>query len=218
MTKTSPLADILVSIRTGSLACSRLFQVQRKYQRTRESSRIRRAVIVVLAMLGSVFLSNCGGFPNGGKTEWKKYDIEDGNFAISLPTAPTTETKTQNVAGQRIEVKMVHSEDGRVTYAVMYCDYPGGNVFSDSPQELFDAAQADLAKRNPGAIVVSTKKVSLDRFTGREIQISASGGIHYLRLFYVRFRLFQVHASVPTGTASTVDVTRFLNSFRLLGN
>ena len=212
MIKTRPLADILVSIRAVTRVCCTLFPVRRRHPRTRESSEIRRAIIVALAMLGSVFLSNCGGFPNGGKTEWRKYDIEDGNFAISLPTAPTTQTKTENIAGERIEVKMVASEDGRVTYAVMYCDYPGGNVFSDSPQDLFDAAQADLAKRNPGAIVVSTKKVSLDRFTGREIQISATGGIHYLRLFYVRFRLFQVHASVPTGTASNLDLTKFLNS------
>jgi hypothetical protein len=167
-------------------------------------------------MVGSVFLSNCGGLPNSGKSEWKKYDIDDGNFAISLPNAPTTQSETENIAGQKIELKQVVSKNGSVTYDVMYCDFPGGNIFSDSPQELFDSAQAGLVKKNPGMTVLSTKKVSLDRFTGREIQLSASGGIHYLRLFYVRFRLFQVHAAVPTGTASTLDVTKFLNSFKLL--
>jgi hypothetical protein len=164
-------------------------------------------------MSGFVFLSSCGDLGTG-KIEWKKYDVADGNFAVLFPTPPTTQKTTENLEGEQIEVTLVMSEMGAVAYGVMYCDFPGGNVFSDSPQDLFDSVQADLVKEHPGAIV-STKKVSLDRFTGREIQLATSDGIRFLRLFFVRFRLFQVLAVVPT-ESSRVDVNKFLNSFRLL--
>ena len=41
-------------------------------------------------------------------------------------------------------------------------------------------------------------------------------GIHFVRLFYVRSRFFQVHAMVPNGESSEVGVTTFLKSFKLL--
>ena len=211
MTKTRLLADILTCMRTAPRHCAPI-PFGRKQSKPGQTS---RAVIVVLATMGAVFLSNCGGLKLGGKAEWKKYDIEDGNFAISLPTAPTTEKDSFRVAGQSIEMKIVSSENGSAAYVVAYCDFPGGNVFSDSPQELFDKVQAGMAKDFQGTIT-NTKRVSLDRFTGREIQISGSAGIHFVRLFFVRFRLFQVHAVVPTGDGANLDVSKFLNSFKLL--
>jgi len=210
--KTPLLAEILQSIRTATPTSSVLVREQEKHRSKRVHSQIRRPVTCIFVILGSAFLTNCTPFE---KADWKQYDITDGNFAISLPISPSTRKETMDIGGEQIDVKFVYSEIGSLAYGVAYCDYPGGNVLSDSPQEFFDEVQSGMAQRNKGKIV-STKKVSVDRFTGREIQMSVPDGTHYIRLFYVRFRLFQVHAVVLDGDAAKAEVSKFLNSFRLL--
>ena len=207
------LGEILQSIRTAAPTSAGMFRPGSRKRRERKPSPIRRPVLGLLAMLGSAFLSNCTPFPENA--EWKQYDITDGNFAITLPTSPSTKKEKMDIGGEPIDVKMVYSEIGSVAYGVAYCDYPGGNVLSDSPQDFFDDVQSGMAQRNKGKIV-NTKKVNVDRFTGREIEMSVPDGTHYIRLFYVRVRLFQVHAVVLDGDASKAEVSKFLNSFRLL--
>jgi len=180
--------------------------------RISESSPICRAVVVVLAMFGCVFLSSC--VPEV-KAEWKKYDIEVGNFSISLPSVPKiTQDKPVKTEGGPLEMTLVESENGSAQYAVGYADVPGGNILPDSPQGFFDQMEAYIVRKYSGT-VTKTKEVPLGRFTGREIQMSTSDGTLYFRLFYVRRRFFVVSALIPSGGASA-GVSTFLQSFKLL--
>ena len=213
MTKTSLFPDPYLSIRTDLRAFGAQFPVRGKQQRVREPSQKRRAVIAVIAMLGSLVLSSCEG-ASKENAEWKTYDIGQGNFSISFPSKPTTKTEPVHFSGRTAEMTVVTSEIGSSHYVVAFFDFTGSNL-PDSPQGLFDLLQAYIVEKNLGTIT-GTKEAPLGRFTGREIQMSSSRGIHYVRLFFVRSRFFQVHAIVPNGESSAVGVTTFLKSFKLL--
>ena len=213
MSKTSLLSDTYPCTRRALRARVAQYPVPRKQRKVGEASQKSRAVMLVLAMLGSALLTNCER--HAEKAEWRKYDIGDGNFSISFPSAPATRSEPLHFGGEAAEMTVVTSEIGSAQYVVAYFDVPGGNVLPDSPQGFFDQLQAYIVQKNLGTIT-GTKEVPLGRFTGRELQMSSSRGLHFVRLFYVRSRFFQVHAIVPKGEQSEVGVTTFLKSFKLL--
>jgi hypothetical protein len=70
---------------------------------------------------------------------------------------------------------------------------------------------------NPGVRLVARRAISLGVNPGREITVESSDGLICKDRFYVvNRRLYQVIAALPKEDRSSSQMTRFLDSFRLL--
>lgn len=142
------------------------------------------------------------------------FTSQEGRFSVLLPGTP--QQKSQQIALQGGASSTLHQfwvelQGGKVTYMVMYNDYP--------PQVTSQGAQAVLAKVRDGAAkgktLTSDASIEVNGVPGRAFTLTDSNGWNYsIHQFLAGQRLYQL--IVVSNKAHPAQLTdQFMNSFRI---
>ena len=153
-----------------------------------------------------------------GSAGWREFAPEEGRFSILVPRTPreTTETvETEMGTHDEHTFTVIH---GDIAYIVNYGDYPQSLRNVDS-RAMLDALR-DGAVESVGGKLLSERAISVDGYPGREVKIKVSNdsetAIMQVRIYIVRNRLYYIYTIAPETRASSPDVKKFLDSFKLL--
>lgn len=158
--------------------------------------------LAVFAVVG------CGG----GAAEWKEINSQEGRFTVRMPGSVKEEKLQQEKTPVGPLTLIVHvSESGKDTYRVEYTDLP-----PKVPFELADFVQP-IAARYDGK-VTEEKEHEFAGHKGRAFEIEAQKPKGYVtgRVYVVQNRLYQLLAIGPNARASSAEVKKFFDSFKLI--
>jgi hypothetical protein len=153
--------------------------------------------------------------------QWKPFVSTEGGFGVLAPGTLTHERKNDSPLGIPIDshtYKLIleWSADEAVGYTVMYSDFPDFLVAASDPSKMLDDAWKGAVKKADDKSY-KARDISLDGHPGKEVTHIQSGRMTMdVRLYLVKHRLYQVMAARTPRGASASDVTRFLDSFRLV--
>ncbi len=153
-----------------------------------------------------------GNLPDG----WRVFTSKAGKFAVALPGDPEESKQRVLSASAALEVHtfVVDTKDG--AYIVSYSDMPADEVKAGSESKRLDLAHDGAVARAKGKLR-SEKNRDLDGYPGRELAIRAEKGQRIrMRIVAVKNRLYQAMALGPAKFTESKDVTRFLDSLRLV--
>ncbi len=147
---------------------------------------------------------------------WTEFESTQGGFAVLLPGTPTEHNRTAKTASGSIDAHMFLVDHGDVAYMVAYSDYPDTMLEERTPKLILDGARDGAVAHAKGKLL-SESIVSINEHQGREVHIERVGGKVTItaRIFLVGRRLYQVMVLMPKDKASSKDVKKFLDSFRI---
>lgn len=148
---------------------------------------------------------------------WVTVDPEDGSFRAELPgAAERVQRQLETPVGPAPIQIWVH-QDGERAFMVGYTEYPEKVRGSVAAEELLDSARDGAVAQVAGKLLLDEPR-ELGEVRGKRIAIDADGGRVRVRgdLFVVGRRLYQVLATTEPQETDSAEVTRFLDSFRLL--
>lgn len=162
------------------------------------------------------------GDPN--QFTWQEFLSAAGGFRVLLLALREERTVTAMAdapGGERLVYRtsswqQFDTDPSEVDATVEYSEYPPGVVEHATPQQLLDQAQARLL-RGPGAKLLSAQPLTLQGYPGREliIDLRPPWALHE-RVYVVKNRLYEVQLLTVGAQAVPGEVTKFLDSFRLL--
>lgn len=175
---------------------------------------------IVVAVLATTFvLGGCGGAAptvTGVSMPLTEFRSEAGGFSVMTPYA----LEERPVDTGIIETHTFMAQKDRTAWGVSYTDYPAGIIDFIDPSASLEASVAGATALMKGELV-SKAEITLDEYPGREftVRVPSDGpdAIYRARLFLVGNRLYQIMVVVPKGEENDETVTRFLESFQLIG-
>jgi hypothetical protein len=163
-------------------------------------------VLPLLLVVG--LLAGCG------QTTWSEFS------SVLMPGTPTEQTQTQDTELGVIDVHSFTFEQSGVAYLVGYNIFPAAVIEVATPGSMLDGARDGQVEAVKGTLV-NEQEITMGAYPGRdlEIQIENSDGTASLRsrIFLVRDRLYQLVVVGPKGQSTSPDTTKFLDSFKLVG-
>lgn len=146
--------------------------------------------------------------------KWKEFSSKDGRFRVLMPGTPApAEVKFDSEYGPA-SFHMNTVEGGESFYGAHYCDYTEA-IKKVAAKRVYDSSR-DGAAENMQGKVVGEGDVKLGTHAGREIRIEVDGrSLFRARVFLVGTRLYQVVFYGPKGAATSKEVDRYLDSFKL---
>jgi hypothetical protein len=145
---------------------------------------------------------------------WKEFAPKEGKFRVLMPGTPeASEVKFESEFGPAT-FHMNTVEEGESFYGAHYSDYT--EAIKKLPVKRVYDASRDGAAENMKGKVVGEGDVKLGAHAGREIRIEVDGrSLFRARVFLVGTRLYQVVYFGPKGAATSKEVDRYLDSFKL---
>ena len=138
-------------------------------------------------------------------------------FSVWLPGKPQIGSQVANVPGAgKMNVKFYMVRSAPVAYVVIPMKLPGVLPKSQTAQFL-DGVQRGFTM-SAGAKLISSKPISLQGISGREILVGAGENRMRARVFARGNRSFQIVAISPQSGAGgkSAQMTKVLDSFRIL--
>lgn len=147
-------------------------------------------------------------------TKVQEFAPKGGRFTIQMPGNPEEQTNKVNTVAGPIEVHMFTvSPDRSTLYGVGYGDSAVMNTKPES--DILDGAR-DGVVRNVKGKLDSEKKITIDKYPGRDFLVVIKGGVVRERAYLVKDRLYQViFVSSSREFATGKDADKFLDSFKL---
>lgn len=166
--------------------------------------------------LGIIIVAGFLCVASTGAAEFKSFTSKEGKFKIEFPAQPT-ESK-QNVPSPigQLTANLFTAEipQSMSVYVVAYTDYPA-NLVKKSDDAVLDGARDGCVKNVQGKLL-SEKKLTLDKYPGREIAVELPGQARYrARIYIVNLRLYQVITVGSEAFVKSKDADKFLDSFQL---
>jgi hypothetical protein len=170
---------------------------------------MKRSLIVALAVaLTATFTATAA------PAFLRTFTSRDGGFQISVSSTPKEETQSLKIGFATIPLKTFSGDlGGDGIYAVAYADFPRGAAAQAGADKVLDGCITGVASRGT---LLSSKKISLGFYPGREADVEILGGKATLRVrvYLVNDRLYQVMAGTPKGQINSLTVSSFLDSFK----
>ena len=138
-------------------------------------------------------------------------------FAISLPGKPKAGSRVATFPnGKKAKANFYSVVKAPLTYIVIPVQLPGTPKGVQIDQFL-DGVQRGYTRR-AGIKVLSSKKMSLQGYPGREVLLQAGANLTRIRYFVAGSRSFQVLAISPQNGADKyrAQINKVLDSFRIL--
>jgi hypothetical protein len=151
------------------------------------------------------------------EVEWVAVAPEDGSFRAEIPGPARKVEHSLDTPVGPAPVEIWLNQDGERAFMVGYTEYPEKVRGVASPEELLDSARDGAVAQVAGKLLIDEPR-ELGELRGKRIAIDADGGRVRVRgdLFVVGRRLYQVLATTAPEDTDSAEVTRFLDSFRLL--
>jgi hypothetical protein len=174
------------------------------------------AIVVTAAIVGIALVMQWDQLT--GEAAWKAFTSEAGRFSVLLPRTPRQTTQTVDTGVGAVDEHAFTVMHGSITYLVSYGDYPQ-NVLARNPQAALDAF-GDGAVASMEGKLLSERAISTNGHLGRELEIrladDSGAAIVRLRIYVVGNRLYTVYTLAPEERASSPNVEKFLDSFKLV--
>ena len=161
-----------------------------------------------------VFMSSA---VNSQEPTWKEFSSPEGRFSVLLPGTPTKTTQKVNSDLGVITLYLFTFNQENISYNVTCSDYPE-SIFKIKSIDKFLDDYRDGAVAGVRGKLVSETKISLGTYPGREVIIEVNDGriLACIRFYMVKTRLYQVSVATQKENPQLTNVTRFLESFKLL--
>jgi hypothetical protein len=149
------------------------------------------------------------------RSGWQVFSPSAGGFSVSMPGEPT----------ERLVQEFLHmfsiEHNGRI-YAVGYVDLDQETLavaLQDNPDRFWNGVRRGLLQEGE-ADLIGDRPISLNGYTGREIEYEDANGLTgKVRVYVVNQRIYQV-MSVEAADSSNIENSEeaeaFLESFQLL--
>jgi len=145
--------------------------------------------------------------------QWKTYSYPTDGFSAIFPFEPGMQKKNVPTDKGTFELRAYLTEDSPSALFVGVCDY-GSAVADKTADQVLDGAQQG-AIGNVSAHLVSSKKITLGVYPGREFE-AENDTMHFsARIYLIGSTLYQTLVAWPLGQPYT-GTTRFLDSFQLI--
>lgn len=145
---------------------------------------------------------------------WKSVVSEKGNYSLSFPGDPAPQDLKDDAGKYLATMYVLEMDNGNTAFMSSFSDLPLERTTS-GPDKILDDAR-DGALKNSQGTLESEKKITIDGFPGRELQISTTNGMtSFVRVYLVNNRLYQAMGVMQTAKADKAKVRAFLESFRL---
>lgn len=138
-------------------------------------------------------------------------------FAISLPGKPKMGSRVANLPnGKTMKANFYSVAKPPLTYIVIPVRLPGTPKGAQIDQFL-NGVQLGFTRR-AGIKLLSSKKIRLQNYPGREVLLQAGTNLTRVRYFVAGSRSFQVLAISPQNGADKyrAQISKVLDSFRIL--
>jgi hypothetical protein len=147
-----------------------------------------------------------------GGLSWQPFS--SGGYRVQMPGKPSCVKKVDTSHEFHIGENVCVVNTKQLNVSTEYSDLPGvARTFEGRNGIYKKSAKAFLA--DAGGRQVSFVSMSISGQLGKELTYTTSKVTGAVRFVMVKDRLYVVQASVPLGTKSKADMTKFLNSFSL---
>jgi hypothetical protein len=151
-------------------------------------------------------------------SDWVSFSSPEGRFSIGAPTKPQENVKDIDSAVGKLQLHSFPSSSAIAYFMVSYGDYPNEPA-ADRRELVLDGVRDGVIKGLEGELISETK-ISIDGYPGRELlakkSIEGSETTFNWRLYLVGRRVYQVAVATKKADSTTPEITKFLNSFRLI--
>jgi hypothetical protein len=143
---------------------------------------------------------------------WVRFTSEPGHFSVLIPEIPTDKTETvESPNGPYTTHLFIVRRPPRV-YLIGWVDYhPDFNFNRQAELE----ANRDNFVNGIKAKLISTRATRIDGYSALEFMAETDDRIFKSRVYMVGRRPYQIVIGSPKGYDDTVNVDRFLNSFKV---
>ena len=174
---------------------------------------MQKIIIALLMVIGGAI-----AFAAEDSAQWINYTSPTGHYSVLLPAEPKLmDQEGTSATGEKIPQYIAVVEDSTATYMLAYFDY------SKSTQTFsFDKARDGMLANVKGTLV-SEKPISLGRYPGREVKISAKSDdgtelISRCRFFDVNKRIYIVQflfKKANDNSEAAATASKFFESFKV---
>jgi hypothetical protein len=163
--------------------------------------------------VGLVTMLLSASLPARAAPDWKEHIFKKDGFAISTPTAPKSQAKTQESPDGKVEIDIYETDfpDAEHPYQVFVSHYPGD---VDEKQIIAAVKKAQLGAAKEGKIS-DEETVNVDGVPGADYTLSSLDFILRSRMLVVGDTTYQVVVTWRNGAARG-EAERFIKSFRFL--
>jgi len=139
------------------------------------------------------------------QTEWDEFSFPEGNFRVLFPDNPQQQMDPERNRHQFSVMAEMES------YGVEYSDQSPETDWENTVNRERDS----IVGRFAGS-VIKEERTSVEGYPGKWIRFVGQKTSGELVIYFVRQRLYVLHALVPNGVPRPEGFSTFLNSFRLL--
>jgi hypothetical protein len=173
---------------------------------------MQKIIIALLMVIGGAI-----AFAAEDSAQWINYTSPTGHYSVLLPAEPKLmDQESTTPSGAKVPQYIAVVEDPSATYMLAYFDYTGANTFS------FDKARDGMLANVKGTLQ-SEKPISLGRYPGREVRISAKSNdgtelISRCKFFDVNKRIYIVQflfKKANDNSEAAAKATKFFDSFKV---
>ena len=150
--------------------------------------------------------------PSPQPAEWVKFTSTVGDFSVLIPGTPTYKLRTEPSEHGPYHNHLLTLRDARNVFIIGWADYPASFNFNRQ-------AEIELNRDNfidgMKAKLLTSQSVIVDGYRGIEFTAETADKIFTSRVYVVGRRPYQIVIGSPKGEDDSVNINRFLNSFKV---
>jgi len=137
-----------------------------------------------------------------------------GNIIVAMPGSFRGERREiLDTSDGKLEFTVLATRQSDSKFTVAY-SIPLNSTRLGEPQALFNQIRDSYIKGRPVELV-GERNIALQRYPGREINLSSFLENHQFRVYLVQQRVYVLGVSKAKDGGSTQDISQFFNSFQL---
>jgi hypothetical protein len=169
---------------------------------------IRAVALMVLVPLLAAAAQDAG---------WMEFKGKEGGFTVLMPGKPREIQQAVRTPTGTIDVTLyaVERRGGEASYAVGFAEFPEQSVATGTVGRRLDIARDGAVAQAKGTLI-SEKRISIDKYPGRELRIDVESKSNVLTRFYaVKNKLYQLVVAGTREQVDSKDTEKFFDSFKL---
>jgi hypothetical protein len=150
--------------------------------------------------------------PSRDDARWETFTSETGRFSVLMPGVPVDSQETEQSAHGPYTTYLCVLKHPANVFLIGWVDYdPGFNFNRQAELEM----NRDNFVNGLKATLLTSRPVIIDGYKAIEFTAETADRIFKSRVYMVGRRPYQVVIGSPKGTDDSVNVNRFLNSFKV---
>ena len=172
------------------------------------------------AIAGLLVLAGCQqNTQSQAAIEWQEFAPGGRGFSVLLPGTPTEESTTETGMFGVIDTAWFkfEPEGEKLAYGIRYDNYPLSvlALLGDASTLIF--ARHKRLEREVEGKTIDEEDVFIDDYAGKQVTLELPDGkLGVYRIFLIDQEMYQLSVKAAPEDASAEEITRFLESFKLL--